>query len=127
MESFTDGEVFFAYMEYKDVGGGRGKKRPVVVIKDENTGLFQALKITSQVDKRMNHKYGYKLKDWKDSGLYKPSIVKCNEKDIENIKPENIVRKMGDLTKRDMMGLLVKLIQVRRLEKEKKKNKGYER
>lgn len=124
---FVDGEVFFAYVEYTDVDGNLGKKRPVVVVKDKTTEMLRALKVTSQIDKPLNHKYGYKLRDWEKSGLNRPSIVKCNEKDIVNINPVNIVRKMGDLTERDLMGVLVKIVEVKELENIKKKNRGYER
>lgn len=114
-KDLTDGEVFYAYVEHIE-NDGQGKTRPVLALKDPETDGWLVLKITSRIDKKLNHKYGYMLSDWEKCGLDKPSIVKCNREDIRDIQPDNITKKIGELTTRDLKGLLVKFIKVREIE-----------
>lgn len=120
---YENGEVFYAFMRYKDHEDGIGKDCPVVALKDPETETWQALKITSQIDKKLNHKYGYLMEDWEQSGLTSPSIIKCNIEDIEEINPSYIRKKIGELTHRDLTGLLVKLIKVRQVEYQREQRK----
>lgn len=114
-EELRGGEVFFAFMRYND-DKARGKLRPIVAIKDPEDETWRALKVTSRLDKKLNHKYGYLLTDWKEAGLSEPSIVKCNREDIQELDPRNIRNRRGELTRRDMAGLLSKLLRVREIE-----------
>lgn len=112
---FNEGDVFYAYVRYVD-DEKKGKERPIVAIKSEEDDNWKAFKITSQIDKKINHKYGYLMEDWEHTGLTKPSIIKCNREDVYDIEPENIIQKIGDLTERDLKGLLIKTIRVREIE-----------
>lgn len=112
--SVNEGQVFLAYMRYRDKKGG--KERPIIALKDPEEENWLAFLVTSRIDKKVNHKYGYLVEDWKEAGFNKPSIIKCNREDIHELKHNNIFRKVGELSNRDLKGLLIKMAQVRRRE-----------
>ncbi|MEC1177248.1 type II toxin-antitoxin system PemK/MazF family toxin [Metasolibacillus meyeri] len=112
---YSTGEVFYAYFRF-DEGGEKGKHRPIVAMRNEEDETWKALKVTSRIAKKINHKYGYLLKHWEEVGLERPSIVKCNREDIIDIDPQNIVKKLGDLSEADLKGLFVKLLKVKDIE-----------
>lgn len=115
IEEIEVGEVFFAYVRfYQDEE--RGKERPVVAFKDPEDDSWKAFKVTGRIEKKLNHKYGYLLADWKEAGLQRPSIVKCNREDIVDIYPEDITKRLGRLTEQDLKGLFMKHLKVRDIE-----------
>lgn len=63
------------------------------------------------------------MEDWEQSGLTSPAIIKCNIEDIEEINRSYIRKKIGELTHRDLTGLLVKLIKVRQVEYQREQRK----
>lgn len=126
-ENVDDGQVFLAYMRYKDKLGG--KERPIIAMKDSETEIWLAFKVTSRIEKKLNHKYGYLVEDWQEAGFKIPSIIKCNREDIQDLEPKNIIRKVGELTNRDLKGLLIKTVKIREIEYKRdfRKNQEYER
>ncbi|MCM3796440.1 hypothetical protein [Priestia megaterium] len=76
-----------------------------------------AFPVTSQIDKLFNKKYGYKVKDLDVAGFSKESVIQYHSSNLKEIKPENIKRQLGNLSGRDVTGLLIKLLQVRQMEK----------
>lgn len=119
---YQAGECFLAYISFANTTGG--KVRPVVLIHDKEENQFFVCTVTSQVDKPKNKKYGYVVVDWKEAGLDKPSIIKCNKDDMYLLKePYQLIEKIGTLTHKDLSGLLVKQIKVRLLENEKQKQR----
>lgn len=127
IENADEGQVFLAYVGYKDKSGG--KERTIIAMKDYETERWLAFKVTSKVEKKMNHKYGYLVEDWKEAGFIVPSIIKCNREDIYDLKPQHIIKKVGELTNRDLKGLLIKTVKVREIEykRDLRKNQYYER
>lgn len=117
--SYQDGECFLAYVQFEN--GIGGKKRPVVLLHDQEDHTFYACKVTGKVNKPKNQRYGYEVKDWVDAGLHQPSIIKCNKHEIYEVEPEQLRDKIGQLSHRDLHGLLTKQIKVRMLEKEKER------
>lgn len=109
-----EGQVFLAYIKFKDKKGG--KERPIIIMKDPETDKLLAFKVTSRIDKKLNHKYGYLVEDWKEAGFLKPSIIKCNREDVYELDTKTIIRKVGELSNRDLKGLLVKMAKVREIE-----------
>ncbi|MCT6922831.1 type II toxin-antitoxin system PemK/MazF family toxin [Metasolibacillus sp.] len=121
-DTYQDGDIFYAYVHFaEDVE--QGKERPIVAMKDQDTDTWKAFKITSQIGKKLNHKYGYLMEDWAESGLTKPSIIKCDRESIYNIDPNNIIKKIGDLTEQDLKGLLMKIVTVREIEYRRERQK----
>lgn len=116
---YQDGECFLANVLYED-GTGK-KKRPVVLLHNEEDHTFYACKATGNVTKPKNQRYGYEVKDWVDAGLHQPSIIKCNQHEIYEVELEQFREKIGQLSHRDLRGLLTKQIKVRLLEKEKER------
>lgn len=122
---FNDGDIFYAYVRFYE-DEKNGKERPIVAMKNEEDDTWKAFKITSRIEKKMNHKYGYLMEDWEQSGLTKPSIIKCDREGTFDIEPDKIIRKIGDLTERDLRGLLIKTIKVREIEYRREKQKARE-
>ncbi|WP_107942671.1 type II toxin-antitoxin system PemK/MazF family toxin [Metasolibacillus fluoroglycofenilyticus] len=122
---FQEGDIFYAYVHFID-DIDQGKERPIVAMKDQDTDTWKAFKITSRIEKKLNHKYGYLMEDWAESGLTKPSIIKCDLQSVYDIDPNNIIRKIGDLTERDLKGLLMKIVTVREIEYRRERQKIHE-
>lgn len=126
---YQSGECFLAYVNFNEKKGG--KVRPVVLIYDNEENQFYAFSVTSQINKPKNQKYGYIVKDWKEAGLDKPSIIKCNKEDMYKAKkPFQLIKKIGNLTIRDLEGFLIKQIKIRFMENQRisrKKQNEYER
>lgn len=126
---YQSGECFLAYVNFNEKKGG--KVRPVVLIHDKEENQFFACSVTSQINKPKNQKYGYIVKDWKEAGLDRPSIIKCNKEDMYKVKkPFQLIKKIGNLTIRDLEGFLIKQIKVRFMENQRisrRKQNEYER
>ncbi|MEG0291018.1 MAG: hypothetical protein RR941_06350 [Erysipelotrichaceae bacterium] len=91
------GDIFYAYVRFAE-DEQKGKERPIVAMKSEDD-TWKAFKITSRIEKRLNHKYGYMMEDWEKSGLTKPSIIKCDRESIFDIEPERIIKKNWGLNR----------------------------
>jgi hypothetical protein len=126
-EDVDIGQVFLAFVKFSDQQNGQGKLRPVVAFKDPEDDRLYAFKVTSRIDNKINHKYGYLMMDWKEAGLHKPSIIKCNRENVYDIEPMNIMKKLGNITERDLTGLLIKTIKVRQMEYRKNLSNEFER
>lgn len=94
----------------------RRAPRPIVAFKDPEYEKLYAFQVTSQIDKKANHKYGYLVDDRKYAGFRKPSIIKCNRENICELESLKILKKIGHLSPKDLHGLLVKLVKVNRME-----------
>ncbi|MCU9601732.1 type II toxin-antitoxin system PemK/MazF family toxin [Pallidibacillus thermolactis] len=119
-KQMENGDVYIAFVRYaEDINNDnnpKGKVRPVVIFKDPEDNKLYACKVSSRVDKPLERKFGYIIKDWKEAGFSKPSIVACNRENIREINKTAIHRYIGRLTDRDIKGMLIKHIKVARLE-----------
>lgn len=97
----------YIYHDNPEVHGEK-KSRPIVVLEDRDKKI--GFKVSTQVDKPFNKKYGYRLKDWKEAGCHSESVIVCYPKDRFEVKPEHIGYKLGEVTERDMIGFLTKLV-----------------
>lgn len=115
-----NGDVYIAFVRYaEDINKDeepKGKVRPVVIFEDPAENKLFACKISSRIDKPIEKKFGYIIKDWKEAGLKKPSIIACNRENIREIDKTAIHRYIGRLTERDIKGMLIKHIRVAELE-----------
>lgn len=121
--SFQNGQCFTAFLRFQNndgsfVSDNKGKQRPVIILQDPIDSKFYAFKVTGQVHKSLNKKYGYQLRDWKEAGFRKPSIIKCNIDNRFEIEPYLLHRNFGQLTENDLRGFLTQLIKVRKMEHE---------
>lgn len=120
-----NGKCFSSYVKFRDRNGSilpNGKARPVVSLLDPNTQEYIICKSTS-TEKIQNNKYGYELLDWKEAGFNGPSIIKCNQEDIVALKDQRLIKSIGTLSDRDLIGIYNKLIEVRELEYKREQTK----
>lgn len=123
---YETGQIYIAFIKFEE-SNRKGKMRPVAIFQSPEDNKLYACKITSQIDKKMNQKYGYLVKDWRLAGLTKPSIIKCNRSETYEIEPLNIRRKIGTLSNQDIKGMLIKMIKVQQMERRKEKRNEQER
>lgn len=117
--SLKIGQVYLARMFFDD--SKQAKIRPVVLMKDR-LGKWCIYKVTGRLDNALNHKYGFQTKDWQTAGFYKPSIVKCNKEDCVRMRPKHMLKKIGELSSRDLLGFSEKLTYVQQIEKKKQRH-----
>jgi PemK-like, MazF-like toxin of type II toxin-antitoxin system len=118
-DEIKTGEIYIAFVRYvedKLKDNPRGKVRPVVIFEDEEENKIFACKVSSQVNKPLKQKLGYEVKDWKEAGFTKPSIIACDKENIREIEPKNIKKRIGCLTDRDIKGMFIKRIKVANME-----------
>ncbi len=122
MNDFKNGEVYIAFVNFVEdlhnKENARGKVRPVVIFEVPEDNKLYACKVSSKVDKPIKKRYGYVLQDWKEAGIKSPSVVACDSENIREIDPTSIKKYVGQLTERDIRGMLVKHIKVRAMEHE---------
>ena len=111
------GQCFLAYVNFREPLEHQGKNRPIVIFRDMEEDKLYAFPVTSQIDTPFNKRYGYKVKDLDVAGFSKDSVIQCHSSNLKEIKPENIKRQLGNLSERDVTGLLIKSLQVRQMEK----------
>jgi PemK-like protein. len=97
-------DVVTVYIAFSD--GTGGKRRPVLVLKDESTKLL-LYRITSKYknkSKRIQHQY-YPLLDWQAAGCNKPSYIDIG--DLASIDKSFLgeIKQLGRLSIRDIQGL----------------------
>lgn len=94
-------EIYTAYVSW----GNNGKRRPVLVIKDNEKNVF-CYKITSkfaQKSEKIKRNY-FQLTDWHQEGLVKQSYVDVGY--VSKLPKEEITFKfVGELSLRDMKAL----------------------
>jgi len=117
------GQLYTAFLRYQNDDGtflpdNQGKPRPVLLIQDPVDKKFYLHKVTGQVHKSLNKKYGYEVEDWKEAGLKSPSIVKCNIDNRFEIESNTLRKCFGKLSENDLIGFTSKLVKVRRLEQQ---------
>lgn len=93
-----------------------GKPRPVVVLKDPIEDRYYAHNVTKRVSNPFNQRNGYQLRDWKESGFHRESIVKCDQHNVFEITPDALREPFGKLSERDLTGFLQQLNKVRQRE-----------
>lgn len=122
-----NGDVYIAFVRYAEERfnneNPHGKVRPVVIFEYPEESKLFACKVSSQVDKPIKQKLGYVLKDWKEAGFIKPSVVACDRENIREIDKNTILKFVGRLTDRDIKGMLIKHIKVATIEYKKAKEK----
>jgi len=125
--SFKSGQCYTAFIRHRDndgsfVSGNRGKPRPVLIIQDPIDEKFYAFKVTSQVHKPYNQRYGYLVENWREAGFNKASIIKCGTDNRFEIDPDSLGFQFGELTEDDLKGFLTKRIQVKKLELQRERD-----
>ena len=66
-------DIYTAYISWP----GGGKRRPVLIVENNNDGFVDIFKITSKYKNKSERirAYYYPILDWELAGLYKPSYV----------------------------------------------------
>ncbi|MBM0067943.1 type II toxin-antitoxin system PemK/MazF family toxin [Alkalicoccobacillus gibsonii] len=124
------GEIRKCYIEHLNENRTeRGKKRPVMIVSEED-GLCTIAQVTTS-SSPFNIINGYKVKDWENAGLDKPSYVNCHPKDTRQMSLQDM-ESVGRLSLRDQKQSFVKMVQVadktmrRNNQLDKKRNRGPE-
>ena len=91
-------EVWFADAPLEE---GGSKVRPVLVLDPANS-LVLTFKITSKPP-RGNYPAEYRLLQWREAGLTKPSTVRCSK--LLRIPDEDFMDRVGILQLRDIRGV----------------------
>lgn len=103
MMTIGNNDIVSLYVGY--VEGRGGKSRPVLVVNSNKTDL-EVYRITTKYQtksKYIKEQY-YKIKDWKQSGLYKPSWVDVGE--LKYIDADEAdIKKIGTMTAGDLKGV----------------------
>ncbi len=119
------GEIYLAFVTFTESlnsDNPKGKVRPVVIFEDPDDHKLFACKVTTRVNKPIAQKLGYTISDWKESGLNAPSIVSCDKENVREIEPNSIIKYIGELTERDIRGMLIKHMRVQALEHQREQN-----
>ncbi|WP_079707681.1 hypothetical protein [Paraliobacillus ryukyuensis] len=114
------GKIYISFV-YFDENDSDGKKRPVILFKN-NKDTATLFKVSSKLDTPFNQKYGYFIKDWEQTGLNKPSVVKAHPNDIFESPISQLNTIIGELSDRDKIGLLEKHIEINRYLLRKRNN-----
>jgi len=93
--TFNQWEIWNAIVAYAD-NPDESKRRPVVILGQQEMSVI-ALKITG------TERSVYKILNWSDSGLYKPSYIVCTEKLL--LKETDFQDKLGVLHPLDIINL----------------------
>lgn len=92
------GNVYFTYIQYEDIKGGKVRPALLVAIKEDRS-LF--LKITSNLDTNVLH---YNIEKWKECGLSRPSALELSHiYDVNTAK--YVCNLVGTLCDEDKMGV----------------------
>lgn len=105
------GKVYTSYIYFEE-NNKQGKYRPVILYKNTEDGKITVFKVSSQLHTPFNQKYGYPLKDWKECGLKKPSVVDIHPKDIIEINSKHLNKIVGEITDKDKIGLLESFVKI---------------
>lgn len=87
-------QIWSASVRYED--SETVKPRPVIFI-DANS--YTILQLSSKTERE-----GYIIKDWKEAGLEKPSVIRTDRRVI--LKETDVKSYIGVLTERDLLGFL---------------------
>lgn len=122
-----NGDVYIAFVRYaEDIDNDKnpkGKVRPVVIFEVPGEERLFACKVSSQINKPTEKKFGYMIQDWKEAGLLKPSIISCNSENVREIDKTAIYKYIGSLSDRDIKGLLVKYVSIAAREVERENDR----
>lgn len=80
---------------------GTSSKHPAVVL-EGNKLAHLAAQVTSRVDK-YNSFSDYKIKDWEEAGLFKPSVARLGQQ--EAFSDDIVINKIGHLSDDDIAGI----------------------
>ncbi len=90
-------QIWSASVRYED--SSKVKPRPVIFI-DANS--YTILQLSSKTERE-----GYIIRDWKEAGLDKPSIIRTDRRVVLN--ESDVKEYIGVLTERDLQGFLAYL------------------
>lgn len=89
-------DIYLAYVRYEDIPGG--KKRPVLVVDDDNTAYpISCLKMTGQPRRDGE----YTLIKWREAGLHKETTVRIGKR--LNVLEADFIAKIGSLDPVDIL------------------------
>lgn len=116
MITFKQGEVILVPFPFSDQT--ITKQRPAVIVSSNEYNAKRADVIIAAITSNITAIWfgDYRLKDWKEAGLLKPSAVKAS---LATIEKGLIIRKLGILTQKDFKGLNQSLIQIFSISKSK--------
>jgi len=92
------GDVVLLEYPYTDLRGV--KLRPAIVLKDTNDSDFILARVTSQ---SRQAEYDLDVKDWKEAGLLKPSVIRVHK--LASLETKLVKRTMGKLSTSDIENL----------------------
>ncbi|WP_025731511.1 type II toxin-antitoxin system PemK/MazF family toxin [Heyndrickxia ginsengihumi] len=107
------GKVYTAFVVF-GTNHTEGKRRPVIIFQNQENNKITAFQVSSKIDTPFNKKFGYKIKDWEETGLKKPSVANLHPKDLLELEASDLKVIVGELTDRDKVGLLEKYITVQK-------------
>lgn len=94
---FDIGDICIARIYYRGTSGPF-KDRPVLILNNDNNGLFTIVEITSVAPKKPPKYYDTvkeEIKGWQEYGLDDPSWVKC--KNVHNVFSPRFYNKIGTM------------------------------
>jgi mRNA interferase MazF len=103
MTAYNRGDIVLVHFPFSDQT--TTKKRPAVVISSSRYNTVSQdliiMAVTSQIEKSFDIGE-YLIKNWKDTGLLKPSAIKPA---ISTIAQNLVLKKLGNLSTDDLAGL----------------------
>ena len=109
MTTFKQGEVILVPFPFSNQT--TTKQRPAVIVSSNEYNSKRADVIIAAITSSINAIWlgDYRLRDWKEAGLLKPSVVKAS---LATIQKDLIRRNLGTLTQTDFDGLTQSLIKI---------------
>lgn len=98
MEKYNIGDVWWVHFPYGDEE--KEKRRPAIIIDSETIAIL-AMYVTS---KNKDNPYSIEIKDWKETGLSKPSWTRIDK--IVSISEWYMDRKIGRLSEKDSLKIM---------------------
>jgi mRNA interferase MazF len=95
MESFETGEVVLLPFSYTDLQSS--KRRPAVVLLDAGDEDILIAKVTT---KQYDSPYDIPLKEWKQAGLFAPSIARLHK--LLAVEKIHVIQRLGRLNPTDL-------------------------
>lgn len=81
-----------------------GKRRPVVIVSNDNVIVELDHMILTVTSQQVRNKFDIVIENWKESGLDKPSVVRCSK--INTVHYKELLFKIGKLCDDDLEKVL---------------------
>jgi hypothetical protein len=102
MTAFKAWEIWLARVVFEEIP--ESKTRPVLIIPVEGSGLVQ-VKLTGTPPR---DQFEHRIICWRKAGLSKETTIRTSK--LSEIKDEDLIRKIGDLSAPDIMRFIEKFM-----------------